>query len=134
MKKIFYAILTLTLLSTPFFVLAQQTVTPPANGNVTPTAPTPINVKINNPFKGGDDLASVVDTILKDVVMPLSAVLVVLAIIYSGFKFVTAQGNPAKITEAKTGLLYVLIGAAVLLGAVGISEAIKGTLKPLLNI
>ena len=55
--------------------------------------------------------------------------IIALAIIYAGFLFVTAQGNSEKLTKAKKTLLYTLIGAALLLGAVVIAEAIKGTVN-----
>lgn len=56
---------------------------------------------------------------------------IALAIIYSGFLFVKAQGNPEKITEAKDALLYTLVGAAILLGAWAISQLISNTVLKL---
>jgi hypothetical protein len=56
---------------------------------------------------------------------------VALAIIYCGFLFVAANGNPEKLTKAKESLLYTLIGAGVLLGAWAIAELITETVKGL---
>jgi len=50
-----------------------------------------------------------------------------LAIIYTGFLFVEAQGSPEKITKAKKALTYTIIGAAILLGAFVIADAIGKT-------
>jgi len=65
--------------------------------------------------------------------MPLASVLVVLAILYSGFKFVIAQGKPKEIEEARSGLLWVLVGALILLGAVGISKALESTVNSIIK-
>lgn len=66
--------------------------------------------------------------ILKDIILPIGSVVVVIFIIYAGFLFVTARGNEERLKKAKETLLYVIIGAAILLGAVAISAAISGTL------
>ena len=52
-------------------------------------------------------------------------------IIYTGFLFVTARGDVAKITTAKQAFLYVIIGAAIMLGAFVIKTAITGTVEQL---
>jgi hypothetical protein len=57
--------------------------------------------------------------------------IVVLAVIYSGFLFVKAQGNPEEITKAKDALMYSLIGAAILLGAQAIAQIITSTITTL---
>ena len=57
--------------------------------------------------------------------------IIVLAIIYSGFLFVAAQGNSEKLGEAKKALLYTLVGAAILLGSLAIAELIKNTVLSL---
>jgi len=59
----------------------------------------------------------------------LALPIVILAVIYSGFLFVKAQGNPEEITKAKEALMYTLIGAAVLLGASAIATLIIDTVK-----
>ena len=120
---------TLILIFMPMFVLAQGT-----GGNPNPNNKTaPINVSIKNPFKGGNTVSSIVVAVLNNIVQPLAAVLVVVMIIYSGFKYVWAQGNAKEIGDANQGLLYVLIGSAILLGAAAISSAIEGTLKQLIT-
>jgi hypothetical protein len=124
MKKYFYTLGSFVLLSTPMLVLAQAGAGPGAG---TP-APANISVKIGNPLNGYNSITAVITAILQNIVMPLAAVFVVLAIIYSGFKYVMAQGNPKEIEEANKGLVAVLIGTAVLLGATGISAALQGTL------
>jgi len=87
--------------------------------------------QIENPLKNGNStIPDFIKTILTGVVeigMPVIA----LAVIYSGFLFVKAQGNPEKITEAKNSLLYTLIGAALLLGAWAIAQLISNTVLAL---
>lgn len=52
---------------------------------------------------------------------------IALAIVFSGFLFVFARGNPEKLTKAKDALLYTLIGAAILLGSWAIAKMIQTT-------
>ncbi len=65
------------------------------------------------------------------VVIQYGALLIVFFIVFAGFKFVTAQGNTEKIAEARKMLLWIIIGAFVLLGAYVIRAAICGTLAQL---
>lgn len=86
-------------------------------------------ITLDNPL--GEDVNSLskfVEIILNKIVLPIGSVVVVLFIIYTGFLFVTARGNPEKIESAKRTLLWVVIGTAILLGSVVISAAIQGTL------
>lgn len=55
--------------------------------------------------------------------------LVVLALIHAGFRYVTAQGNPTKISEAHRMLTYALIGALIIFGAEIIGGVISETVK-----
>jgi len=59
--------------------------------------------------------------------MPIVAV----AIIYCGFLFVKARGNPEELTKAKDALLYTLIGAAILLGAWALALLVQSTVTSL---
>jgi type IV secretory pathway VirB2 component (pilin) len=112
-KKFFIHITLLCLVFTPIFLFAQGTPCQPG--------------KICNPFAGGDDFMSLLTAILNNVVLPIAAVFVVIFIIYAGFKYVTAQGNPAEIKKAHERLLWSLIGAGILLGASAISQVVQHT-------
>jgi len=84
--------------------------------------------RIENPLVGNiNDIITFVEFVLKNIVLPIGVVVVVFFIIYTGFLFVIAQGNPVKIAEARKMFLWVVIGAAILLGSVVISQAIQAT-------
>jgi hypothetical protein len=98
------------------------------------SAATGITGSIANPLgtTGPQDIPSFIQAIL-NVVLVVGVPIVTLAIIYTGYLFVAAQGNPTKLTEAKKTLLYSLIGAALLLGSFVISSAIKGTVDNIIS-
>lgn len=88
---------------------------------------TNISVQIENPITP-DTLENFIKAIL-DIVLTIGIPIVALAIIYSGFLFVTAQGNEEKLTTAKKTFLFVIVGAAILLGAWVLAQAIGGTIE-----
>ena len=61
----------------------------------------------------------------------IGAIIVVLMVVYVGYKFVVAQGEPGKISEARQMLLWTIVGALILLGAQAIALAIKATVDAL---
>jgi hypothetical protein len=83
-------------------------------------------IGIVNPIPEYNDIPSFIEAII-NIVLIVGVPIVTLAIIYAGFLFVTAQGNETRLTKAKNTLLYTIIGAALLLGAFVLAEAIKGT-------
>lgn len=89
-----------------------------------------LNIKttINNPLgeNGPQNIMDFIKLIVK-YVMYIGIPIIALAIIYTGFLFVAAQGNSEKLTKAKNALLYTLIGGALLLGAFVIAHAIGST-------
>lgn len=89
---------------------------------------TNINVKIENPLgtDGPQNISDFIKLAIK-VVLVVGVPIAALAIIYTGFLFVQAQGNSEKLTKAKNALLYTLIGTALLLGAFVIAQAIGAT-------
>lgn len=94
-------------------------------------------VRLVNPLSAGncnsantDCLGNFLISILQFVVR-IGSIVVILMLVFVGFKFVVAQGNEAKITEAKTMLLWTLIGALVLLGAQVIALGIQATVRAL---
>jgi Type IV secretion system pilin len=125
--------------SSPTQLTPASTPTTPAPGaqtqpSVNNTAPaqsqssvnnTGTNVTLINPLGAGTSLTTLLNSVLKFVVQ-IGAVIVILMLVYVGFKFVVAQGNPAKIEEARRMLLWTIVGALILLGAqviaIGICE------------
>lgn len=57
--------------------------------------------------------------------------IVVLFMVYVGFLFVSSQGNPEKLKEAKNYFFWALVGALLVLGAEALSMAIKRTVDQL---
>src|SRR3989344_524603 len=87
-------------------------------------------IEFKNPFKA-ETLDGLITIILDDIIMPIGYVIAALMVIYSGFLFVTSQGNETKIKAAKDALLYAVIGAIILLGATVITKALQGTVDQL---
>lgn len=82
--------------------------------------------KICNPLSGSSNIQDFIVKVLQGA-LKIGIPLIALAIIYCGFLFVKARGNPEELTKAKDALLYTLIGAAVLLGAMAIATLISDT-------
>lgn len=63
------------------------------------------------------------------VVITIAYPLVVLAVIYTGFLFVKAQGNEEELKTAKRALVWTVVGAMLVLGAHAILLIVKDTLQ-----
>lgn len=106
--------------------LAQQAA---SDGSKTPTPlPSGVTVGLENPIPSITNIGGFVETLL-NIVLTIGIPIVAFFIILAGFNFVTARGNPEKLKKAKDMLLYTLIGAALLLGAWVLAEAIQGTVN-----
>lgn len=90
----------------------------------------PDSGKICNPIPNITSIPGLIQKILEGA-LKIGISIIALAIIYSGFLFVFARGNPEKLTKAKDALLYTLIGAAILLGSWAIAEMISATITGL---
>ena len=88
------------------------------------------NVTLINPLKSGTSLTSFLNNIL-DFVIQIGSIIVILMLVFVGFKFVVAQGKDAALVEARKMLLWTIIGALVLLGAKAISAGILATVQSL---
>lgn len=66
---------------------------------------------------------------IAQIVMEIGIPIAVLFIIYAGYLFVSARGSEEQLKKAKKTFMWAVIGTAVLLGAVVITEAIKGTIN-----
>jgi hypothetical protein len=126
-KKSWSKLLLLTyILALPVSKIFAQT------GTVTSTPSTSTCAKgtICNPLSTTKTLP----TLIQDAVtggVKIGIPIVSLAIIYCGFLFVFARGNPEKLTKAKDSLLWTLIGAAILLGSLAIAQMISTTMSAL---
>jgi len=85
---------------------------------------------ISNPLGSIESISALVTKIL-DIVVQIGLPAIALAIVYTGFLFVAARGNDTKLTQAKTTLLWTVIGAAVILGVFVIQTVIEGTVTEL---
>ena len=123
----------------PLFTFARvhaENVPATGNGNVPATGnpPSPStpgqNVPLVNPLGAGTSLPILLTDILQFFVK-IGAVVVVFMLVYIGFLFVTAQGEPGKITKAREALMWTIVGALILLGAEAIAQGISATVQAL---
>jgi hypothetical protein len=77
-----------------------------------------------NPLNAGTFEELITDIL--DAVVQLGAIFLVLALVWTGFLFVQAQGSEDKIKQAREALFWSVAGGLILLGASAISLAIKG--------
>lgn len=85
------------------------------------------SLQLRNPLKVDTviELLKALLGIMIQIGLPLAAI----AIIYSGFLMVTAQGNEEKLGTAKKAFGYAVLGTLILLGAWVIITAIENTIK-----
>ena len=88
------------------------------------------NVTLINPLGAGTSLPALLNDILQFVVQ-IGSIIVIFMLVYVGFLFIVARGEPGKISEARRALLYTLIGALILLGAEAIALGIQATVQAL---
>lgn len=83
------------------------------------------NSGLHNPLKV-NSLQQLMTAILGFVVK-IGTVVVVLMLVFVGFKFVTSQGNSTEIQKARMMLLWTIVGALIILGAQAISLGVAAT-------
>jgi hypothetical protein len=83
---------------------------------------------LQNPL-GAGGIQTFTDFIAKilNIIIMIGIPIVVLALIWAGFLYVKAQGDPGAITKAHKALLWTIVGAALLIGSGAIANAIKDT-------
>jgi hypothetical protein len=101
--------------------------TRPPNPSGTTGAVPGQTVELINPIEA-DSISEFLVAIV-DVLLIFATPLIVIYIMYAGFKFVTAQGNPSEIESARTALLWAVVGGVIVLGAKLILEVIQGTIE-----
>lgn len=111
----FYGLLMLSL--SPLITLAQ--------------APSGSTVTLTN-YLNVSTIEELLEAIL-NILIVLATPIIIFFIIYGGYLYVTARGNPEQIKTATTALTYAIIGGVIIIGAVAIGAIIGnlvGAFKP----
>ncbi|MDE1925386.1 MAG: hypothetical protein KGH79_04410 [Patescibacteria group bacterium] len=111
--------------SNPPAGLGNPVTTPTGQGQQV-TLINPLNIGNCSSNQGGC-LGVFLQDILQFVVY-IGGIIVILMLVYTGFKFVAARGNPGALEEAKKMLLWTIVGALILLGAQAIALGIQATI------
>ncbi len=85
-------------------------------------------VKLTNPLGGVTTISQFVQLLLRAVVA-IGIPIAIFFIVFAGFKFVVAQGNSEKLSEARRNFVHVVIGIAIFLGAWTLAMIIQSTLQ-----
>ncbi|MBX4192082.1 pilin [Candidatus Parcubacteria bacterium] len=127
------------LFAAPFVVGAQSNTFPTGNGlpNTMPTADgsgsSYNNIggfgsfQLTNPLKV-NSVCGLIKALLQALLI-IGLPIAVIFIIFAGLKYVAALGNPGKIAEANSNLLWTVIGIAIFLGAALIAQVIATTVN-----
>lgn len=73
-------------------------------------------------------IESLLTTIL-NVLLVIAVPIIVFFIIFAGFTYVTAQGNPEKVKLASRSLMYGIIGGVIILGSSAIMAIISNLVE-----
>lgn len=83
-----------------------------------------------NPLQNIDSFPDLLAAILGAVVQ-IGFMLLILMLVFVGFKFVAAQGKEEELRNARSALVWTVIGGLILLGAEAISLVIQSTAEAL---
>lgn len=81
----------------------------------------------SNTGLGGGDIQSTIANLIKTAIRFLG-VIAVIFVLYGGFKWMTANGSDEKVSEAKRILIAALIGLAIVLTALAITNFAIGSI------
>jgi Type IV secretion system pilin len=124
MKKLLLQLFIIPTILASGFLISAVSAQAQGSGSQTP-APTIQTVALTNPLKGGINSIDGLLVAILNVLMVLMVPVIVFFIIYSGFKYVMAQGNASQVEEATRSLTYAVIGGVLILAAIAIAEIIK---------
>jgi len=127
MKKLAFTAAALFLMASPIFVFAQSN---PVVGGVSNPVVGASSNSVQNPLGGINSFCGLIKAILSAVIA-IGIPIAVLFIVYAGFKFVLARGNPGALQQARQNLLYTLIGIGIFLGAWLLALVIANTVNAL---
>ena len=108
----------------------QTTAAPGTTQTLTGTPNPGMSISLNNPL--GEDI-TIQQFFLKiiDIVLVFAIPLLVLYIMFAGFKYVMARGNSSEIESATTALTWAIVGGVLIIGAKVILTVIEGTVRSL---
>lgn len=86
---------------------------------------------LENPLKF-NSIQDFVAGFLRAIVM-IAIPLITIFVVYAGFKFIAARGNPGKIGEARENFMWVILGAILILSAWVLATLLGGTVRQLLG-
>jgi hypothetical protein len=86
---------------------------------------------LQNPLKF-PNMQKFIEGVLQSIVM-IALPIITIFIVYSGFLFISARGNEAKLSNAKNNFTYVIIGTILILSAWVLATLIGGTVSQLLG-
>jgi hypothetical protein len=105
LHKILTNILAFTIVALPAVTLAQ-------------------NIGIKNPATSIDSISGIVEAVVR-IVRTIAIPFIVIMIMYTGWLFIAAQGNPDKLKGARTAFLWTMVGTMIVLSAELIASLIK---------
>lgn len=122
-KKILINILSVFLLSIMFLPFVYVSAETPATGE------TPGITGTITPPLADVGLKELLIRILDRVVIRIGAIIAILSLIYSGYLFVSATGDPGKVSKAREHFTWTIVGIVILLGAKAIVVLVTGTIE-----
>jgi len=126
--RTFLALLFLALYALP--VSAQPGSQNPGGGAQGSANPASTGGGLQNPLNNINTLQDFLNAILRGVV-EIGTIILILALVYTGFLFVAARGNSEKLQSARSALVWTVIGGLILLGAQAIGLVIGDTVNSL---
>jgi cytochrome c biogenesis protein CcdA len=86
---------------------------------------------LQNPLRFGS-IETFIQGVLQAIVM-IALPIITVFIVYAGFKYISARGKPDALRESNKNLMYVVIGATLILSAWVLATLIGGTVTQLLR-
>ena len=68
---------------------------------------------------------------LLNIVLAIGVPIAVLFLVWSGFRFILARGNPTELALARKNFMFVIVGIAIFLGAWTLATVISATIQTL---
>lgn len=104
-------------------------------GKVPPEKSTPsqgLKIRLNNPLNEITTIPQAISKIMS-IVVRIAIPIIIIAFIWTGLKFILAQGNDKDLGTAKNMFFYTVIGTLLILGAWTITNAIVGTVNTIVK-